>query len=132
MLGVLGLAMFLYLNFHTVQVQGESMENTYTSGSRLLATHAYWLVGQLGDGDVVVVRDPRDPKSYVIKRLYRMPGEKVDWQNVPRDWKLTSGEYRVPMGMIYVLGDNREFSEDSRTYGPVEIDQVLGKVVNLR
>jgi signal peptidase I len=58
-----------------------------------------------------------------------MGGEKVDLFNVPTNWSLKQGEYTVPEGMIYVLGDNRAMSEDSRVFGPVDLSKVVGKVV---
>jgi signal peptidase I len=126
MLGVLAFALYFYANFTTVVVSGESMQPTFFTGNRLLVSKAYWLVGPLKDKDIVVIQTG---DSYIIKRVYRMGGEKVDLFNVPTNWSLKQGEYTVPEGMIYVLGDNRAMSEDSRVFGPVELSKVVGKVV---
>ncbi len=118
---------FFYANFKTVQVTGVSMLPTLKNGQRVLVSKAYWLIGPLRNKDVVVLRDS-GPTGYMIKRIYRMGGEKVDWKLVPEGHKLSDGEFVVPEGMIYVLGDNKPESEDSRRYGPVPPGEVLGKV----
>ncbi len=129
LLFVLGFAIFFYLSFNTVIVTGNSMEKTYKSGRRLLSSRAYWLVGGIRVKDVVVIKGD-GPKEYVIKRVYKMEGEVVDFANIPETWSIANGEYVVPKGHIYVLGDNREVSEDSRKFGAVPLDRVLGKIVS--
>ncbi len=129
LLFVLAFAVFFYFNFNTVVVSGNSMEKTYFSGRRLLSSRAYWLVGPIRVKDVVVIRGEK-PKEYFIKRVYKMEGEVVDFANIPENWNIANGEYVVPKGHIYVLGDNREVSEDSRKYGAVSVDRILGKIVS--
>ncbi len=128
MLFVLAFAIFFQRNFSTVMVRGDSMHATLKNGQRLLATDAYWLVGEIQPNDIVVFQIP-GKSEYYIKRVYKLGGEPVDWLNAPRAWKLSAGEYQVPQGMVYVLGDNRSESEDSRIFGPLSPDQILGKVV---
>lgn len=133
-MAVLAFAVFFLLNFKTVVVSGPSMLPTFKSGRRLLASKAYWLVGPLRRDDVVVVReaDPTAGTGYFIKRIYRLAGETVDMVNVPRTYKLAEGPYKVPAGTVYVLGDNREVSSDSRELGPIELTRIIGKVVVVR
>lgn len=134
MVGVLIFAIFFLLNFTTVVVSGPSMLPTFKTGRKLLASKAYWLVGQLRHDDIVVIRelDPNAGTGYFIKRVYRLAGETVDMVNIPRSWKLSQGEYKVPAGCVYVLGDNREVSSDSRELGPIKLSRIIGKVVVLR
>lgn len=134
MIGVLLFAVFFLLNFTTVVVSGPSMLPTFKTGRRLLASKAYWLVGKLRHDDIVVIRekDASTGSGYFIKRVYRLAGEKVDMVNIPRAWKLKQGEFVVPPGTVYVLGDNREVSSDSREFGPVELSRVIGKVIVVR
>ena len=122
------IAVFYFTNFKSVVVTGDSMEPTFMSGRRLLASDAYWLVGGLRPNDIVVIRGEKNDE-YIIKRIYKVAGQKVDWANTPDDWSLVKGEFVVPEGHIFVLGDNRAVSEDSRRFGAVPIDRVLGKVV---
>lgn len=123
---VLGFAVFFYVNFHTIEVKGPSMEPTFTQGQRLLVSKAWWLVGDIRKNDIVVFK--RDDE-FVIKRVYAVGGETVDFYNVPESYNLLSGEYKVPAGEYYVLGDNRPVSEDSRVFGPIDRSEILGKVI---
>ena len=125
---LLAFAIYFHLTFTTVVVSGESMLPTLTNGQRVLTSRAYWLVGPIRDKDVVVIKDD-GPTGYIIKRVYKMAGEIVDWYNVPDNVDFRDGEYKVPLGHVYVLGDNREVSEDSRRFGPVKVDDIIGKVV---
>ncbi|MBI5707751.1 MAG: signal peptidase I [Armatimonadetes bacterium] len=126
---LLALAVFFYLSFRTVVVSGHSMEPTYHAGDRLLASKAYWLIGAIKRKDIVVLRDPVDSKGYIIKRVLALAGEVVDYENLGSDWKLSQGDYTVPTGEIYVIGDNRAVSEDSRKFGSVPVSSVIGKIV---
>ena len=124
-------AIFFKNEFFTIQVTGKSMETTYHNGQRLLATRAYWLVGNIKRNDVVVVKS-ETPGEYLIKRVNRLGGETVDWLNVPDDHKLEAGTYTVPQNSVYVLGDNLPESADSREFGPVPLNRIMGKVVILK
>ncbi len=126
----LALAVFLNFNVKTVVVSGHSMEPTFQSGRRLLVSKAFWLIGPIRDKDIVVVTDS-NPDGYIIKRVYKMGGETVDWRYVPRSWPLANGPYKVPPGKLFLIGDNLPVSEDSRAFGPVDMSQVLGKVIIL-
>jgi signal peptidase I len=128
LLFVLGFAIFFFLNFKTVIVSGPSMQPTYVSGDRLLESKAYWLIGAIREKDIVVIRNEDGP-GYIIKRVFRLAGGKVDYKNVPESWSLADGEFIVPQGCVYVLGDNRPVSEDSRKFGPVPVERILGKIV---
>jgi signal peptidase I len=125
---LLGFALYFHFTFTTVVVSGESMLPTLKNNQRVLTSRAYWLVGHIKDKDIVVIRDD-GPTGYIIKRVYRMAGEVVDWYNVPDYFDFRKGEFKVPAGYAYVLGDNREVSEDSRKFGPVKLSDIIGKVV---
>ena len=129
LLFLLAVSVFFYYNFKTVEVEGNSMEPTLKPGQRLLVCKAYWLVGQIKDGDIVVINNPFERNEVIIKRVYRTQGETVDLQNVPDSWDVTQGQYVVPQGTIFVLGDNPAVSQDSRFYGPFDSSSVIGKVV---
>lgn len=127
LLALLGFSAFFQQNFRTIQVQGNSMAPTLRNGTHLLSSNAYWLVGPIQKGDIVVAID--DSGTAIIKRVYRVAGETVDWLNIPEDYNMVEGEYRVPNQSMFLLGDNREVSEDSRRFGPIPCDRIIGKVV---
>lgn len=128
LLGILAMCIYAKLTFNSVVVSGDSMSPTLPNGTRLLVSKAYWLVGPVKDKDIIVIKE-NNATGYIIKRVYKMAGEVVDWYNVPRSWSLNDGEYRVPAHSVFVLGDNRSVSEDSRYFGAVDTSRILGKVV---
>lgn len=124
----LAFAIFFQQNFHTIKVDGKSMEPTFNNGDQLLASRAYWLVGDLRDNDIVVIEGEK-AGEHLIKRIYKKQGEIVDWANIPEDYSMSGGEFVVPAKQVYLLGDNREVSEDSRKFGPVDTSRIIGKII---
>lgn len=134
----------LYVVFRPVRVDGPSMEPVLLSGDRVLVQPGY---GFPRRGDVVVVTDEPRPGEDLIKRVVGVAGDTVE---VRDDVAIVNGEneaygfpvtlaagtrpYRlpavtVPMGTVYLMGDNRPVSFDSRDFGPVPVDSVMGRVV---
>jgi signal peptidase I len=131
MLFILAIAIFIKQTVFTIEVKGRSMRPTFENGERLLATKAYWMVGPITRNDVIVIKGAT-PGEFLIKRVNRLGGEKVDFLNAPDSWRIEQGEYFVPEGHVYVLGDNSPESEDSRSYGPVPLSDIIGKVIVLK
>jgi len=124
---LLAISIFTYLSITRVVVKGDSMLPKFQNNEVVNVCNAYWLIGGLREGDVVVIREP-EKKDFIIKRIHRLAGGTVEQDLQPR--KVLLGEpYVVPEGTIYVLGDNREISEDSREFGPVDVKYVIGKVI---
>ncbi|MCW5941129.1 MAG: signal peptidase I [Fimbriimonadaceae bacterium] len=124
---MLGVAVFFQSKFRQVIVSGSSMEPTFHSGQKVWISNAYGLFGGIKRKDVVVLAGER-AGEFLIKRVYWTEGEVVEPDARSRDIGFLS-EYRVPPGKVWVMGDNRSVSEDSRAFGPVDVDKVLGKVI---
>ncbi len=124
-------AMVFYFGFKTAVVRGESMQPTFVSGQKVLTSHAYWLVGSIRKGDVIVLKEEKS-NDYFIKRVYGLPGDRIDWSFAPQDWPMEKGDYVVPEGRIYVIGDNINHSDDSRKFGAFLESNILGKVLTWR
>jgi nickel-type superoxide dismutase maturation protease len=96
-----------------VEVSGESMLPDLRPGDRLLVSP----LGRVRTGDVVALRDPRQPGRILVKRVAAGPGGAVTVGGVVIEAK---------RGVV-VLGDNLAASTDSRTFGPVPAGALLGR-----
>lgn len=129
LLVLLGFAVLLYkMDLKSVIVDGHSMEPTLQPGERVITSRAFWLFGRIRHDNIVVFKDPSGA-GFIIKRVFRTAGETVPLDMWPADHKIEDGPYVVPEGTVYVLGDNARQSEDSRRFGPVQLDRIIGKVV---
>lgn len=100
-----------------IRVKGNSMAPTYQDGQfTIVAKCAYWF-DEPQNGDVVILRHGSD--NY-IKRVTACPGE---W---PAD---SAPDSELPAGYYFVEGDNRSVSIDSRSFGPVSREVIIGKVI---
>jgi signal peptidase I len=123
----LGLSFFFY-NFQFVIVSGVSMLPSLRPDQRILVCKALWAMGPPRRGDVVVV-DTED--GFIVKRVAYLPGDEVQADDRPYEWPIEPN-LQVPAGSVYVLGDNRGASEDSRVFGPIKIERIVGRAVGLR
>ncbi|KAI8869205.1 LexA/Signal peptidase [Ramicandelaber brevisporus] len=83
--------------------------------------------GMLRPGDVVLYTSPLNPHHYVVKRLIGIAGDTVVLDPSESDL-VERRQYTVPKGHVWLAGDNMNSSTDSRTYGPVPIGLIRGKV----
>ena len=97
-------------------VEGESMAPTYKSGDRLLVSSIPLLFSKLYRGDIVIIQHPKDETKEIVKRIIGVAGDKIEGQEIGEDES-------------YVLGDNKNKSEDSRHFGLVKKNQIIGKVL---
>jgi len=125
-----------------IRVDGFSMEPTLKSGEFVVVNKLAYQFGEPDTGDVIVFQYPRDPEQEYIKRVIGTPGDQVqisDGQVVVNGELLDEpyiaappsyqNELTIPENSLYVLGDNRNNSSDSHTWGPVPMDYVIGKAL---
>ncbi|MBV8197823.1 MAG: signal peptidase I [Candidatus Eremiobacteraeota bacterium] len=136
---VLALAFFM----RTPQVSGLSMAPDIASGEYVLINTVSYRLGHPHRGDIVAFRHERSAPSVYLKRIIGLPGDRVaivrgavyvngsrlDEPYVRYADTRTFSEVMVPAGSLYVLGDNRANSDDSRFWGFVDDPMVIGKAV---
>lgn len=125
-------------------IPSRSMEPTLLPGDRIIVSKFLYHFREPQRGDVIVFRYPRDPKRDFVKRVIGLGGETValrngklyvDGRQVPETYLPPGlrfadfGPVRVPPGQLFVLGDNRNSSDDSRVWGFLPRDMVVGKAV---
>jgi signal peptidase I len=139
---LVGLALVVGLFFYAfrmVRVKGHSMDPTFHNGQWLLIRRNNWPSPRLKVGDVVVFRLDDD---VLVKRIAALGGQKApDPETMllirpshkrPGDWEtavVPTTPRQVPHGQLYVLGDNPPVSDDSRSFGPVPVSAMLGRVL---
>jgi signal peptidase I len=106
----------------------------------IVAKYSYW-VKKPARGDIIVFKYPKNLKTNLIKRVIGLSGEKVEIKNsnVYIDDMITLEPYihaetypdygpvKVPENQYFVLGDNRDDSEDSRTWGFLDSRYIIGE-----
>lgn len=137
-----------YFLFQPFFVRGESMDPTFENGDYLIIDEITYRFKAPLRGDVVVFQAPSDPSQRYIKRIIGLPGEMVKIQDgqvmVYENSKSeildesaylkgveTGGDLVVTLGPdeYFVMGDNRPFSYDSRRFGPINKESIIGRVV---
>lgn len=141
------LAAILFLTINAlsarVRVEGFSMRPTLDDGEFVLVNRLAYQMGTHQRGDIIVFHHPSGQKQEdLIKRVIGLPGDhvKAEAGNIyVNDTRLKenyiaaapaySGEWVVPDGQLFVLGDNRNNSSDSHQWGFVQYDDIVGKAV---
>lgn len=136
--------------FQPFLVRGESMEPNYHNGDYLIVDQLSYRFGEPERGEVVVLKFPFDQKQRFIKRIVGLPGESVEVKDgkvvlykadgseavvlnessyLPKGSE-TPGALRIDLkeGEYFVLGDNRPSSSDSRKWGVLSENLIVGRV----
>lgn len=140
------LAVVLYFGINAVsarvRVDGFSMRPTLEDGEYILVNKLAYKTGEPRRGDIVVFIFPMNPQEDLIKRVIGLPGESVSVHNgvvsvngIPLTEPYIAsppaydGDWIVPEGQLFVLGDNRNDSRDSHQWGLLPIENVIGRAV---
>ncbi|MDP3735223.1 MAG: signal peptidase I [bacterium] len=129
-------------------VSGSSMDPTFAHGEYLIVDEISYRLREPKRGDVIVFRFPQKRTQFFIKRIIGLPGETVEIQDgtlsvknegTPRGFVLdepylvggTAGSFLVTLGEsdYFVLGDNRSASFDSRSWGTLPRDLIVGRAL---
>ncbi|NPV76337.1 MAG: signal peptidase I [Anaerolineae bacterium] len=140
------LALVLYFLIDSViarvRVENVSMKPTLQPGQYVLVNKLAYRLGNIQHGDIIVFHYPPNPSEDYIKRVIGLPGDLVQIHNgkiFVNDQELSEkyaasppvydGEWSVPEGSLFVLGDNRNQSSDSHAWGFVPISNVVGRAL---
>ena len=150
-LEIVFLALVLYVVIQyavqTVHVLGSSMYPTLHDNDLLVASKISYKLHNPQRGDIIVFKPPDEASRDFIKRIIALPGERLRIVNsvvyingqvlrepyLPEkwtynnNWPATGQEYILQPDQYFVMGDNRNHSSDSRTFGPIALDAILGK-----
>lgn len=152
---VISLAIIIPIRYYLIQpfyVKGASMEPNFYDKEYLIIDEISYRFHEPRRGDIVVFKYPRNPEEYFIKRIIGLPGEKIQVKDgfvyiynkeheegIQLTEKYLSEDIRtyglneeiITLGdnEYYILGDNRNSSKDSRSFGPVDKKFLTGRVL---
>ena len=139
------ISLFLFLSINTIstriRVESVSMQPTLFAGNFVVVNKLSYRFGEPNRGDIIVFRYPPDPElDPYIKRVIGLPGEHVlvedgkvyiNGVRISEPYLETQtqqgGEWTVPQDGLFMMGDNRNNSSDSRAWGVVPLENVIGK-----
>jgi signal peptidase I len=147
------LAVILYIGIsfavQTVHVEGLSMFATLDDNDYLIANKIDYRLHPPQRGDIIILRPPNNNSTDFIKRVIALPGERLlirdgvvyinghrlDEPYVPEAWVVfnnwptpgSSSGTVIPPNQYFVMGDNRNKSQDSRYFGPIGRDRIDGR-----
>jgi signal peptidase I len=137
----------------TYRMPSKTMEPTLRIGDHFVVRMDYYTRNKPKESDIVVFRYPEDHSKDFVKRVVALEGQKLEIRNkrvlvndekIEEPWAIYSmsevfpvnlsprdnlGPITIPTGHVFVMGDNRDFSLDSRFWGPLDIREIWGKAL---
>jgi signal peptidase I len=141
---VLAVVLFLVINAVSarVRVDGFSMRPTLEDGEFILVNRLAYKLGDPKRGEIIVFRSPVVPDEDLIKRVIGLPGDEIEVRDgavyvndslMDEPYiaasPIYSGKWQVVDGFLFVLGDNRNDSSDSHSWGLVPLPNVVGRSI---
>lgn len=142
---VVGLRVFVFQPF---LVRGESMEPNFHNWDYLIVDEISYRFGSPDRGDVIVFKFPNDPSQRYIKRIIGLPGETIEIENgeikilrgaeqftlnesayLPNAETIGTSFITLENDEYFVMGDNRRYSSDSRSWGALPRENIIGKAL---
>jgi len=137
-----------YFIFQPFVVKGASMEPNFQQGNYLIVDEISYRFRSPERGEVIVFKYPQKPSEKFIKRVIGLPGEKIKFENdqiiiiqqngesiflnekdyLEPPYFSDNKEFTVPQKQYFVLGDNRLHSYDSKNWGAVPKNHIIGRV----
>jgi signal peptidase I len=140
---ILAAVLFAGINFVSarIRVDGRSMEPTFHHGEYVIVNKLAYRFDEFERGDVIVFPYPFNEEEDFIKRIIGLPGDRVtvrggqvyvndrllDEPYISAQPLRDFEETLVPESQLFVMGDNRNDSSDSRSWGTLEMDAVIGE-----
>merc|ERR1712037_262877 len=102
-------------------VNGHSMAPTINHDDLIITRPFLPKLDSLNKNDVIIAEDPEQEGKTILKRITHLAGEKAFWKRrIYHDGWQEIGEIEIKDGFVWIEGDNKERSIDSRTFGPIQ------------
>lgn len=143
------LLLAVFVRFFIAQpfiVNGDSMVPTFDSGEYLVVDELTYRFRNPSRGEIIIFRYPKDTSKFFIKRIVGLPGETIRISNTGifiskggvetkleepyiASTKLENSSRMLAENEYFVMGDNRQVSSDSRRWGPVPENLIIGRAI---
>ena len=126
------------------KVDGHSMDTTLKNNQHMLLNKWSYTFSTPHYGDIVIV-ESSSAEGQIVKRIAGLPGDELEFKGhvlyrngvkVSEDYvkgtamnEIPEGKIKIGSGEVYILGDNRKVSFDSRQMGPINASEIVGKVI---
>jgi signal peptidase I len=128
---------------------GFTMHPALQDGDCVFVSQMYYLKHQPRRGDLVLLKSPENPDYWYIRRIVALGGEQlkirgthiiINGKEIKKSWNIYTDQgepqgldnlpsYEVPKDSVFLLGDNADFSIDSRSFGAIPKGDLKGKVM---
>lgn len=142
---VITLLLFAVIHFvvRGYHMQSSNMQPSISENAYIMVNRTSYLFAKPERGDAIVLHDPLNPDIDVMSRIIGLPGDDIQTDQthvlvngvtltepyVSKEYNPEGKEWKVPTGAYFVLNDNRQVVDDSRSWGVVSAADIVGKAV---